>query len=33
MSISDPVLNEPGVLDKVKKAASEYEGENVGSFK
>jgi len=32
-SISDPVLDEPGVLDKVKKAASEYEGENVGSFK
>jgi ubiquinol-cytochrome c reductase cytochrome b subunit len=33
MSISDPVLNKPGVLDKVKKAASKYEGENVGSFK
>jgi len=32
-SISDPVLDKPGVLDKVKKAASEYEGENVGSFK
>jgi len=33
MSISDPVLDKPGVLDKVKKAASKYEGENVGSFK
>ena len=33
MSISDPVLDKPGVIDKVKKAASEYEGENVGSFK
>ena len=33
MSISDPVLDKPGVLDKAKKAASEYEGENVGSFK
>ena len=32
-SISDPVLNKPGVLDKVKKAASQYEGENAGSFK
>jgi len=33
MSISDPVLNKSGVLDKVKKAASQYEGENAGSFK
>ena len=33
ISISDPVLNKPGVLDQVKKAASKYEGENVGSFK
>jgi len=33
MSISDPVLDKPGVLDKVKKAALKYEGENVGSFK
>jgi len=33
MSISDPVLDKPGVLDKVKKAASQYEGENFGSFK
>ena len=33
MSISDPVLDKPGVLDKFKKVASEYEGENVGSFK
>ena len=32
-SISDPVLDKQGVFDKVKKAASEYEGENVGSFK
>jgi len=32
-SISDPVLNKPGVLDKFKKVAAEYEGENVGSFK
>jgi len=33
MSISDPVLDKPGILDKVKKSALEYEGENVGSFK
>jgi ubiquinol-cytochrome c reductase cytochrome b subunit len=33
ISISDPVLNKPGVLDQVKKAASKSEGENVGSFK
>jgi ubiquinol-cytochrome c reductase cytochrome b subunit len=33
MSISDPVLDKPGVFDKVKKAASQYEGENVNSFK
>ena len=33
MSISDPVLDKVRVIDKVKKAASEYEGENVGSFK
>jgi len=32
-SISDPVLNKPGILDKFKKAAAKYEGENVGSFK
>ena len=32
-SISDPVLNKPGVIDKFKKVAAEYEGENVGSFK
>ena len=32
-SISDPVLDKPGMLDKFKKAAAEYEGENVGSFK
>jgi len=33
MSISDPVLDKVGIIDKVKKAASEYEGENVNSFK
>jgi len=33
MSISDPVLDKPGILDKVKKSALEYEGENAGSFK
>jgi hypothetical protein len=33
MSISDPVLDKVRVIDKVKKAASEYEGENVNSFK
>tara|TARA_B110000438_G_C15605930_1_gene560109 strand:- start:303 stop:815 length:513 start_codon:yes stop_codon:yes gene_type:complete len=32
-SISDPVLDKPGVLDKVKVALSKYEGENVKSFK
>ena len=32
-SISDPVLDKPGVLDKVKVAISKYEGENVKSFK
>ena len=33
MSISDPVLNKPGLMDKFKKAAANYEGDNVGSFK
>ena len=33
MSISDPVLEKPGALDKFKKVASEYEGGNVRSFK
>jgi len=33
VSISDPVLDKPGVIDKFKKMAREYEGENVGSFK
>ena len=33
MSISDPVLDKPGTLDKIKKVASQYEGEDVGSFK
>jgi len=32
-SISDPVLDKPGMLDKFKKAAAKYEGENVSSFK
>ena len=32
-SISDPVLNKPSFMDKFKKAAAQYEGENVGSFK
>ncbi|OUX45007.1 MAG: cytochrome b [Proteobacteria bacterium TMED261] len=32
-SISDPVLDKPGMIDKFKKAAMKYEGENVGSFK
>ena len=32
-SISDPVLDKPGMIDKFKKAAIKYEGENVGSFK
>tara|TARA_Y100000748_G_scaffold253527_1_gene219201 strand:+ start:319 stop:678 length:360 start_codon:yes stop_codon:yes gene_type:complete len=32
-SISDPVLNKPGFIDKFKKTAAQYEGENVGSFK
>jgi len=33
VSISDPVLNKPNFMDKFKKAASQYEGDNVGSFK
>ena len=33
MSISDPVLDKPGLIDKFKKAAAQYEGDNVGSFK
>ena len=32
-SISDPVLDKPSVIDKFKKVAATYEGENVGSFK
>jgi ubiquinol-cytochrome c reductase cytochrome b subunit len=32
-SISDPVLSKTGMIDKFKKAAAEYEGENVESFK
>ena len=33
MSISDPVLNKPGLMDKFKKAAAQYEGDDVSSFK
>jgi len=33
MSISDPVLNKPGLMDKFKKSAAQYEGDDVGSFK
>jgi len=33
VSISDPVLNKPSIMDKLKKAAGQYEGENVSSFK
>ena len=32
-SISDPVLEKPGIIDKFKKAAAQYEGENANSFK
>jgi len=32
-SISDPVLKKPGLVDKFKKVAAEYEGENVSTFK
>ena len=32
-SISDPVLDKPGLMDKFKKAAAQYEGANVDSFK
>jgi len=33
MSISDPVLNKPSLIDKFKKTATQYEGDDVGSFK
>jgi ubiquinol-cytochrome c reductase cytochrome b subunit len=33
MSISDPVLDKPSLINKFKKAAAQYEGDNVGSFK
>ena len=33
MSISDPVLDKPRVIDKVKEIAGKYEGENVETFK
>jgi ubiquinol-cytochrome c reductase cytochrome b subunit len=32
-SISDPVLNKPSLIDKFKKSAAQYEGDNVDSFK
>jgi ubiquinol-cytochrome c reductase cytochrome b subunit len=32
-SISDPVLNKPSLIDKFKKSAVQYEGDNVDSFK
>jgi ubiquinol-cytochrome c reductase cytochrome b subunit len=32
-SISDPVLTKSGLVDKFKKVATEYEGENVSTFK
>ena len=33
-SISDPVLDKPvGMIDKFKKVATTYEGENANSFK
>jgi len=33
MSISDPVLNKQSLMGKFKKTASQYEGDNVDSFK
>ena len=33
MSISDPVLDKPGAMDKFKEMAGKYEGENVSTFK
>ena len=33
MSISDPVLDKPGVMDKFKEMAGKYEGENVSTFR
>jgi len=33
LSISDPVLNKPDIVDKFKKIVGEYEGENVDTFK
>ena len=33
MSISDPVLDKPGAMDKFKVMAGKYEGENVETFK
>ena len=33
MSISDPVLNKPGIMDRFKKVAAQYEGDDVTSFK
>jgi len=33
MSISDPVLDKPGLADKFKEMAGQYEGENVNTFR
>ena len=33
MSISDPVLDKPGVVDKFKEMTGQYEGENVNTFR
>ena len=33
MSISDQVLNQPSLINKFKKSAAQYEGDDVGSFK
>ena len=33
ISISDPVLDKPGVMDKFKDMAGQYEGENVSTFR
>ena len=31
--ISDPVLDKPGILDKFKDMAKDYEGDNVNTFR
>ena len=33
MSISDPVLNKSSLIDKFKKSAAQYEGDDVSTFK